>query len=443
FISDIKDSISEERKFKFSGDVISQVAQGGRPEILTEIKSSAELDLIPYYHTPSKTVSFIGVPVYYHDTVVGVLCADSEEPDAYDAITVSFFGHFTKLISGLVQSYTGKYDLLQANRALEVISKFRNLLANADTAGISAVCTSIIQAAAEMVDATLVGTCLYDEYCDEWIVNEIRPMDERTIVLRGTPVDLQRSVIGKTIQTASTTLLAPLEPEMIRVTDAEPEAQGGSFLAVPLKSLSHSYGTLFIEARNSFISHHDISILELLGEQAGTMIEQLRFNAMFDNSAMLDRTKGILNRTAFQQRMDEEIARAGDFNIALSLCLVQIDHYIISEMSQDAIENLTCHVVEILRRNLNAYDVVGESNEGMLAVLLIGRTAQQAHLWAEKMRKEVAISIVDMFGKRFSVTVCIGVSQARARETSDALHANTERVLSMALQRTNTVSVFD
>ncbi len=443
FISDIKDSISEERKFKFSGDVISQVGQGGRPEILTEIKSSAELDLIPTYHTPSKTVSFIGVPVYYHDTVVGVLCADSEEPDAYDAITVSFFGHFTKLISGLVQSYTGKYDLLQANRALEVISKFRNLLANADTAGISAVCTSIIQAAAEMVDATLVGTCLYDEYCDEWIVNEIRPMDERTIVLRGTPVDLQRSVIGKTIQTASTTLLAPLEPEMIRVTDAEPEAQGGSFLAVPLKSLSHSYGTLFIEARNSFISHHDISILELLGEQAGTMIEQLRFNAMFDNSAMLDRTKGILNRTAFQQRMDEEIARAGDFNIALSLCLVQIDHYIISEMSQDAIENLTCHVVEILRRNLNAYDVVGESNEGMLAVLLIGRTAQQAHLWAEKMRKEVAISIVDMFGKRFSVTVCIGVSQARARETSDALHANTERVLSMALQRTNTVSVFD
>jgi GGDEF domain-containing protein/putative methionine-R-sulfoxide reductase with GAF domain len=443
FISDIKDSISEERKFKFSGDVISQVAQGGRPEILTEIKSSAELDLIPYYNSPSKTVSFIGVPVYYHDTVVGVLCADSEEPDAYDAITVSFFGHFTKLISGLVQSYTGKYDLLQANRALEVISKFRNLLANADTAGISAVCTSIIQAAAEMVDATLVGTCLYDEYCDEWIVNEIRPMDEKTIALRGTPVDLQRSVIGQTIQTASTTLLAPLVPEMIRVTDAEPEAQGGSFLAVPLKSLSHSYGTLFIEARNSFISHHDISILELLGEQAGTMIEQLRFNAMFDNSAMLDRTKGTLNKTAFQQRMDEEIARAGDFNIALSLCLVQIDHYIISEMSQDAVENLTCHVVEILRRNLNAYDAVGESNEGTLAVLLIGRTAQQAHLWAEKMRKEVAISIVDMFGKRFSVTVCIGVSQARARETSDALHANTERVLSMALQRTNTVSVFD
>jgi len=443
FISDIKEQVSDERKFKFSGDVLSQVAQGGRPEILTEIKSSAELDLIPYYSSPANTVSFIGVPVYFHDTVVGVLCADSEEPDAYDAITVSFFGHFTKLISGLVQSYTGKYDLLQANRALEVISKFRNLLANADTAGVSAVCASIIQAAGDMIDATMIGTCLYDEQCDEWIVNELRPLDEKTIILRGTPVDLQRSVIGRTIQTASTTLLAPLSPDVIRVTDAEPPAEGGSFLAIALKSLSHSYGTLFVEARNSFISHHDISILEILGEQAGTMIEQLRFNAMFDNSAMVDRTKGILNKTAFHQRMGEEIVRAGDFSTPLSLCLVQLDYYIITEMPADIIENLTCHVVEILRRNINAYDVIGESEEGTVAVMLIGRTSQQSHLWAEKMRKEVAISIVDVFGKRFSVTVCIGVSQARARETSDALHANAGKVLTMALQRTNTVSVFD
>lgn len=443
FISDIKDLVSEEKKFKFSGDVLSQVAQGGRPEILTEIKSSAELDLIPYYQSPANTVSFIGVPVYFHDTVVGVLCADSEEPDAYDAITVSFFGHFTKLISGLVQSYTGKYDLLQANRALEVISKFRNLLANAETGGIAAVCTSIIQAAGDMIDSTMVGTCLYDEQCDEWIVNELRPLDENTLILRGAPVDLQKSVIGRTIQTASTTVLAPLSPEVIRVTDGEPAATGGSFLAIALKSLSHSYGTLFVEARNSFISHHDISILEVLGEQAGTMIEQLRFNAMFDTSAMVDRTKGILNKPAFHQRMSEEIVRAGDFNTPLSLCLVQLDYYIITEMPADVIENLTCHVVEILRKNLNAYDVIGESEEGTVAVMLIGRNSQQAHLWAEKMRKEVAISIVDIFGKRFSVTVCIGVSQARARETSDALHANAEKVLTMALQRTNTVSVFD
>ena len=125
YVSEVMGTFTSQRKLPFGNDVITQIAMSGKPEILTDIHPSSELDLLNYYTANAKTLSFIGVPVYFNGIVIGVLFADSDQQDAYDALSVGFLGHFTKLISGLVQSYTGKYDLLQSSRALEAITRFR------------------------------------------------------------------------------------------------------------------------------------------------------------------------------------------------------------------------------------------------------------------------------------------------------------------------------
>jgi diguanylate cyclase (GGDEF)-like protein len=441
FISDNPDIVSQQRKFLLSDDVVSQIATSGRPEILTEIKPAAELDLIPYYVRAAGTVSFIGVPVFFGNTVVGVLCADTKQPDAYDAITVGFFGHFTKLISGLVQSYTGKYDLLQGIRALDTISNFRTLVNQSQT-GVEDICASLIEAASGAVEYYTIGVGMFDHDANQWSVHQILSKDQANTAIIGSPLDLDNSLIGNTILTAKTTLLNPVEAEIFRVAEQETPLLNGYFISVPLKSMSHNYGALFVEGPSGGISAQDISILEILGEQTGTIIEQLRFQDMLQTSAMIDETRGIFNSAAFLRRLQEEISRSADYTSPITLLLVHLDHYFSIETSHEVMEYMIMHIISIIRKNTKQYDIVGELDSTTLAITLIGQKTQKAQMWAERLRKEIASSIIEVFGKRFTVTVSIGVAEAMPKESSEILIKNTQHVLQIALQKSNSVSIF-
>lgn len=441
FISDNPDIVSQQRKFLLSDDVISQIAGSGRPEILTEIKPAAELDLIPYYVRAAGTVSFIGVPVFFGSTVVGVLCADTKQPDAYDAITVGFFGHFTKLISGLVQSYTGKYDLLQGIRALDTISNFRTLISQSQS-GIEDICAALIEAASSAVEYYTIGVGMFDHDTNQWSVHQILSKDHANSAIVGSALDLDNSLIGNTILTAKTTFLNPVEEEIFRVAEEETPLMNGYFISVPLKSMSHNYGALFVEGPSGGISTQDVSILEILGEQTGTIIEQMRFQDMLHTSAMIDESRGIFNSAAFSRRLQEEIARSADYTSAITLVLLQLDHYFSIETSHEVMEYMILHIISIIRKHTKEYDIVGELDSSTLAVALIGQKTQKAQIWAERLRKEIASSVIEVLGKRFTVTVSIGAAEAMPKESTELLIKNTRHVLHLALQKTNSVSVF-
>lgn len=82
YITETKGEFTAQRKLPFGNDVITQIAMSGKPEILTDIHPSSELDLLNYYTANAKTMSFIGVPVYFNGMVIGVLFADSDQKDA-------------------------------------------------------------------------------------------------------------------------------------------------------------------------------------------------------------------------------------------------------------------------------------------------------------------------------------------------------------------------
>jgi diguanylate cyclase (GGDEF)-like protein len=441
YISDDSEFISQQRKFMLSDDVISQIALGGRPEILTEIKPTAELDLIPYYVRAAGTVSFIGVPVFFGNTVVGVLCADTRQPDAYDGITVGFFGHFTKLISGLVQSYTGKYDLLQGIRALDAISHYRQLVSQSSTNEMD-ICAALVESASAAIEYSAIGIGMFDYENNVWRVHHYLTKEQSAATISGELIDLDYTLIGNTILTAQTTLQNPVHETLARVADNESILSNGYFVSVPLKSMTHNYGALFVEGPSGGITDQDVNILEILGEQTGTIIEQLRFQAMLQTTSLVDESRGTLNQTAFTNRLTEEIARSGDFTTPITLVLIHLDHYFSLETSPEIMEYMINHIISIIRKYTKPYDIIGSIDSTTLAVALIGQKAQKAQIWSERIRKEVASSVIDVFGKRFTVTVSIGAAESMPKESPDQLIQNAQHVLQLALQKSNSVSIF-
>lgn len=440
-ISDVPELFGDIKKIPFGTDVVSQIARSGRPEILTEIKLAAELDLIPYYSAPAATLSFIGVPVFYSNSVVGVLCADTTMPDAYDAITVGFFGHFTKLISGLVQSYTGKYDLMQATRALEAITQFRTLIA-ASQQGVEDVCTALLEAASKSVDYTTLGIVIFDHKLGEWKVAQTISRADVTPGSLGGVVDLHNSLAGQAIECCKSILVTSLPREAMRSTDAEEPLDGGFFAAVPLKSLSRNYGVLFAEGISPAMTSQDLAILEVLGEQTGLIIEQMRFNEMLSSMSLVNESRGTLNPTAFRQRINEELERSIDFALPMTLCLVHLDKYISFDADSDVSEVLMQNIIERIRIQVKPYDIVGELDSTTIALGLIGQKSQKVQFWAERLRKEIASSVVQYNNKRFTVTASLGIAEASPKDSPETLMNNAKDALNVSLVRTNCVSVF-
>lgn len=440
YISESKDNFTQLRKLPFGNDVISQIAHSGKPEILTEIHPSAELDLLCYYTAAAKTISFIGVPVYFNGNVIGVLFADSDQIDAYDAMSIGFLGNFTKLITGLVQSYTGKYDLLQASRALDAITRFRTIIASSGD-GIADLCAALLESASEVVEFTTMGIGMFDYEQQAWTVYQVYYRQEESEKMLGMHIDLEYSLIGNTILTAQTTALAPITDEL-RVCDSEIPSQGGYFLAVPLKSQSHNYGALFLEGSGTLLPSHDINIIEMLGEQTGTIIEQLRFHEMFRSTALMDETKGLYNSKAFYARMTEETAKTRDFGNPFSLALIKMDTYESMENLPEIEDDLLLHVIKKVKSNMKEYDIIGEFEGKTLAIALIGQTLEKSHIWGERVRKEIASAITEIGNRRLTVTVSIGIAQAHSYDKADSLIRNASSSLQLASEKTNSVIVY-
>ncbi|MBL7974613.1 MAG: diguanylate cyclase [Candidatus Kapabacteria bacterium] len=443
-ITDVPEMFLQQRKYPLGMDMISQIANTGRPEILTEIKASAETDLLPYYKDSAQTVSFVGVPVYLNHKVIGVLCADSTVDDAYDEITIGTLGHFTKLISGLIQSYTGKYDLLQSSRTLDALSNFRALV-NESNATMSTVANALVLSAEQILDYQSIGVILFDPKREAWCVYAISSKNKNSSVLVNETVEMNNSLISRTIYSGMTTCLEKVDPQVRRYHPNEAKLDNGFFVAIALKSTSHNYGALFVEGHTSQITHKDVSVLETLGEQTGMIIEQMSLHEMMQANQLTDQSSGLINAVAFMNRLEEETTRARDFTTSFLLLIIAIDRYgsIESSLSDFEKEDIFLHVLEIVKRNVKVYDIMGRLDDNLIGVGMSGTSEQEAKLWAERVRKEVAITSKEIKGKRFTVTVSIGLAQARPADNAESLATNAGSAMEIAAAKTNCVVVFN
>lgn len=437
-ITEAESEFTQDRKIPMGSDAVSQIAREGRPEIITQISSTAELDLLPYYVKSAQTVSFIGVPVYYGGSVVGILCADSKIEDAYSDITVGFFGQFTKLISGLVSSYTTRYDLMQASSVVEATRQFREHMGGAPS-NTQQIVRALFATLIQHMDISRIGVVTFNREAGAWTLTDARSaLDDGYRQNVGTTVDLGTTAVGETINSAAT-VVRTAEDEGKRVLENEPSLEVGQFVSVPLSTALESYGALFIENVVAPLAQQEVALAAAIAEQAGALFDQLRKEEDLRTAALLDHGTGVLNEQGFEMRVREEFARAVDYNLPLTLCIVHLDP---SRASTEQREHAVLHILRMMKQQLREYDILARLDADHLALGLVGYKSQEAHNWTETMRRDIASTPVDVEGKRMSFTVSIGLAQAEPRETWDDLIAHANAALEVSRRSGNRVTVF-
>ena len=429
------------KRYELNRDIVSQVAGDGKPQFHGRITPVSERELVCYYESTEYIKSVVAVPVFYSDGTnnqlpVGVIVADSKAEDAFGPETLSLLGNFTKLVSALIKSYTGKYDLLLDSELLTSLRRMQDRIKM--DPGEYAVLTSLAEEANRLLNWDFLTVAMYGEEKQTWILQKVVNKIGSAYVVPDQVIDFNGSIVGSVIKTNRVEILNDLsavsQPRFF--TDEQIQSKG-SFLCVPISSFNRCYGALTLESQHpGNFSGNEVETIYRLVENAAGMLEVLYMNDLVKDYVIIDQLTGSFKQKHFLKKLEQEVERANDFGDELALVSLEIDERqgLCDRHGKEGFDSILNQVARLVRTNIRSYDIVGLLEGGRLGVVLINTPASDASLWAEKMRKQVASHIIAFEGKSFSVTISAGVCGLMDGMRKDDLVNKTSQLLHKAVE---------
>ncbi|CAG37444.1 sensor domain-containing diguanylate cyclase [Desulfotalea psychrophila] len=120
--------------------------------------------------------------------------------------------------------------------------------------------------------------------------------------------------------------------------------------------------------------------------------EDRRAEQLLMELASRDELTGLLNRRKIMEILDTEIKRAADNKTALTLCLVDIDHFkkVNDVHGHSAGDTVLRYVADTIRRGIRKADRVGRYGGEEFCILLPHTSISEASLVLERIRQDIA-----------------------------------------------------
>lgn len=428
--SESKNILPNKTKIKSRNDVVLQIAKDIKPEILTDINPAAEIDLLPYYKSNSGTNSFIGIPVIYDKNVIGVLTADSKHTDAYDGIMVSFMGHFAKLISGLIRSYSDKYELAQNSKHYKLIE---DLLVNIRMNNEEELITSSLNILKNQLK-----------------LNELKIITAANSIFKvyDSNKGLNKDTVNKTSSSTFTEVLNNQNEFFGKIKDVTlpkpllsiKNKEDFIFLA-PISTEIHSYGALLI-SDTDFIDMEIRNSIVTVCKIIASKIENIRLSDIISNGLEKDPETGLYNKNKFEEEIEKESKRVSKFNISSSLVTIAIDEYESVDLDDPVINRIILqHINDLSLEFTSELDSIGLL-DNQIYIILSGKDSGNSKLWAEQLRNKIASSQIEIEGRMINITISIGICSLSNNISLEELIKNSNKALSSSKVNSNSVSVY-
>jgi diguanylate cyclase (GGDEF)-like protein len=428
-------SFTTSRRFSLGTDLVSKVGTSGKPEIVSEIRSGTEADMLVYYDSEEHIKSFIGVPLFFENETVAVLAADSKAQDAFGIETVATVGRFASLITLLLASYNQKYDLTLDSKLLGVLDSMTKTIGlHADPYGIA---TAVARAASEALDWDFIAIVLFNRQEEKWkVVKSMTKSPGIGYVAEGVAVDLEGSVFNDMVQRNKGCIIdAPHLPHY-RFHDKEAITYNGQIVAIPLATTSRVYGFAIVEYRESHqYGEKDLGTMTRIGGIASLALENEYLGTMSRRHLMIDEATQTDSRAVLVAQVEREIARLHDEGGDVFFFLISCDGS--EEISQshgaNALENAMYRIAQVIREGLHTYEVVGRYDATRFGVLMVRTPVDQAFLRAEKIRASVAASIISRLDYSFSISASFGGCPVTSDLNVEQLFRITQQLLDRAI----------
>lgn len=168
--------------------------------------------------------------------------------------------------------------------------------------------------------------------------------------------------------------------------------QQGMYLSVPLRWQQHLIGMLGVIRWNAACTPSDAEMLESIGVEVGTALENARLYASAVQAADRDSVTGLYNHRAIQQHLAMEFAQASKQNSPLSVMIMDLDNFkrFNDTYGHPVGDQVLKHVASVLQSQCRSTDILGRYGGDEFIVILPGTDAITAYRIAVRLRDAMA-----------------------------------------------------
>lgn len=156
--------------------------------------------------------------------------------------------------------------------------------------------------------------------------------------------------------------------------------------------------------------------LDILGSLGFVLMEKERSDLEFRSLAMTDFLTRVLNRRAFSERAEQEMALAQRTGLPLALLMIDVDHFkqVNDEHGHAAGDAVLVEVARVIGAGIRKQDTLGRYGGEEFGVLLPSTDQAGALVVAEKLRSAVEAMRCGVGGRNISATISVGITVCHA-----------------------------
>lgn len=339
-------------------------------------------NLIPYYSQKEPLPkSFLGVPVYYKQQVVGVLCADNSAEESFSQDDLKILTMFAQLIKLQLVSSNKLYEYETENWIAKVLYDFSKEIMKFQSSEdlwkfLGGFLKKVFGA-----DRVIISRRVNETKAQLSFINQSSPA-----IKIGYEFPLNEGIIGWVFRKNQSLMVddfAAKENYVPRFHMQEaPDLQYRSFLSVPVSNNGNVRVTISLESfRSNQFKEQSKKILETLAYQIASFLEKIDIIEKLNEQNVFDIRTGLGNVKALQLELDHEIKRSKEFDKRFSLILFKMNPH--KKELSDSIEDKL--VTEFLTL---AVPILPESSNFFRL-----RNDTVAMILAEKALKEISATI--------------------------------------------------
>ena len=354
------------------------------------------------------TRSELAIPLLVRDEVVGVLDCQSARENFFDNETIDLLTLFSTQASIALEN--ARLYSLDQRRAGQL---------------------EAINAIAKQTTTMLEPGVLVEKICD--LMMQSFPIDHAALLLRQDELLVMVAHRGKLTPASESTTQLPYglglagralqTGRAVTANDVSKETgymrtfqETRAEMCLPLISFGEVVGVLLLEsARPDAFLASDVQPLESVADICAAAIQNARHFERTKQLAYLDGLTGIYNRRYFEQRIVEEIERARRYEKAMSVIMLDIDHFkkLNDEFGHLLGDEALRQVSSLFLQHVRKVDFVCRYGGEEFAILVPETTGENAVGVAEKLRR--AVETWHFPGVPRPVTITAGVAEFPAQ----------------------------
>ncbi len=427
--------------------IIGWVAKDKKPVMLLEHNRS--ISGIDYYTRDEGIMSFLAVPILYGEKLLGVLCIDSLEKQAFSEEHKKLLEIVAQQIIDTIESAdTRQKAHSQANKYAALVVASNKL---SSTIQLEEILQITLDSSKVVIDFDYGAIAIYDEISRTCSIKPKGFVGEGTEGFIGKSFSLEEGEVGRVMRKQQKAYLIknfkereiklPIFSPQITLKDVQ------SILCIPLFHKNKLVGSFtLMSKKKELFTEHEVEIFSILANQIAVSLDNAKMYQKVEEMAITDGLTGLYNHRKFQELLGEELRRAERHPQPLSLLLVDIDHFkkINDKYGHPAGDSVLKRLSQVLRESVREIDFPCRYGGEEFALILANTNSKGAFRMAERIRKAVAKSSFQLEnGDNIEMTVSTGIAvYPDDGRTKQELIEKADQALYHAKQKGRNISYF-